>query len=436
MTSNQARFLCDDTLFAKLEKLLSTWFATGLSRDSVPTLTTEDSDLDLALFAASIFKRGLAGVKTPNGVTLQTPSQNAPFPLFPKICCLMADEFFLTITVPSVDVCYVVDSGFARHWPQVTRAAGPIFYIEATEKNKTLRTVADLLRQLPPSTKKLVAIGGGLTLDLAGFAAGIMGIPFESVPTTLLASVDAGLGGKTGVNHPEAGKNQIGLFHSTISMSLVPQFFSTQSTAELCSGLCEGLKHCWLTGSDLDALNLIDHLRNQENSAAVSRFLLDQLVTKFQFVLNDPFERLGIRQHLNFGHTFGHIFESLGLEGFIEELPHGLCVGLGMKLLLEAKFVKHEPGFYSHLLAVLGKAAIEMPLKAKGDLVNMRNRILTLLQTDKKQTHRTKTIQLALAPFGAFSSHEKPFGHKSFDYVASFEDESLCALILAQLLCE
>ena len=178
----------------------------------------------------------------------------------------------------------------------------------------------------------LVAVGGGLVGDLAGFAAAtyLRGIDFVQVPTTLLAMVDAAIGGKTGVNLPlpggGLGKNLAGAFWQPKTTVADPEVLATLPPRELRAGLAECVKHAVIAGPD--AFERLE--RDAEPLAAGDADALNRLIpasagVKIGIVVADPLER-GVRATLNLGHTFGHAIETLpGVQ-----LLHGEAVAIGL----------------------------------------------------------------------------------------------------------
>jgi len=174
----------------------------------------------------------------------------------------------------------------------------------------------------------VVALGGGVVGDVAGFAAAafMRGIRFAQVPTTIVAQVDSSVGGKTGVNHP-LGKNTIGAFHQPSAVIIDMRLLDNLPERELRAGLAEALKH----GVIADA-GLFTYM--EENAAAIVSGDLDALVLpvvrsceiKSAVVAADEREH-GLRANLNYGHTFGH-----GIEAVTEyrQFLHGEAVALGM----------------------------------------------------------------------------------------------------------
>lgn len=200
------------------------------------------------------------------------------------------------------------------------------------ESHKTLANVARILDVLVANRFgrdcAVVALGGGVVGDMAGFAAATYqrGVAFAQVPTTLLAQVDSSVGGKTGVNHP-GGKNLIGAFHQPVAVVADTRTLATLPARELRAGLAEVIKYglicdaaffAWLE-AHLEALLVAD-------AAALAHVIRRSCEIKAQIVGRDEREH-GERALLNLGHTFGHAVESA--TGYTEWL-HGEAVGAGL----------------------------------------------------------------------------------------------------------
>ena len=212
--------------------------------------------------------------------------------------------------------------------------------IEAGEDQKTPATVAQIhdaafARKLERGSL-IVALGGGVVGDMAGFAAAtwLRGIAVVQVPTTLLAMVDAAIGGKTGVNHP-GGKNLIGAFHQPRLVLIDPQVLATLPVREFRAGMAEVIKYGVINDAplfaDLEAAAAKDPAAGLASSEALGSDLLQTLLersaeAKARVVAADEREG-GLRAILNYGHTIGHVIEALcGYGTYL----HGEAVGLGM----------------------------------------------------------------------------------------------------------
>ncbi len=201
------------------------------------------------------------------------------------------------------------------------------------ETQKALSTASQLYDHLAEARADrqtlVVAVGGGVIGDLAGFVAATWnrGLPLLMVPTTLLAMVDSSVGGKVGVNHPR-GKNLIGAFHQPIGVWIDTEFLHTLPEREYRSGLAEVVKY----GVILDA-ELFDYLE-QNASAILAReaecvrhIVARSCRLKADVVERDEREETGLRAVLNYGHTFAHAFETVGGYG---AWLHGEAVSAGM----------------------------------------------------------------------------------------------------------
>jgi len=203
--------------------------------------------------------------------------------------------------------------------------------LPAGETHKTLADLSSVFdvilgARIDRSTPVL-ALGGGVVGDMTGFVAAtiLRGVPFVQIPTTLLAMVDASVGGKTGINHA-VGKNLIGAFHQPIAVLIDPAVLKTLSASELSSGLAECIKHDIIR--DADGFTKIE--REIDKAVALDLDYLTALIAhnvaiKARVVEADPFER-GERAHLNLGHTFGHAIETISHYSY----SHGQCVAFGM----------------------------------------------------------------------------------------------------------
>ena len=191
------------------------------------------------------------------------------------------------------------------------------------EARKTLATVHSLYDQLVAAgldrRSPIIGLGGGVIGDMAGFAAAtyLRGAPFVQIPTSLLAMVDASVGGKTGVDLPQ-GKNLVGAFKQPVVVIIDPDVLAQLPAAEFRSGLAEIVKHGILGAPEL--------FRQMEGKgpANLTQMIADAVRVKVDVVIEDPFER-GRRATLNLGHTFGHAIEQV--SGY--RLRHGEAVAVG-----------------------------------------------------------------------------------------------------------
>lgn len=211
------------------------------------------------------------------------------------------------------------------------RGAAPVV-IPPTDVHKTVDVLCSVWQALGEggATRHslLVCLGGGMVTDLGGFAAATFkrGIDFINVPTTLLAMVDAAVGGKTGINF-NGLKNEVGVFREARAVVVDTQFLRTLDTENLRSGYAEMLKHALLSDERMWA----EHLRFDLESpdyALLQRMVADSIALKRRIVEADPQEK-GLRKALNLGHTVGHAFESLAMKKGSPVL-HGYAVAWGL----------------------------------------------------------------------------------------------------------
>lgn len=259
-----------------------------------------------------------------------------------------------------------------------------IIEIESGEVNKNITTctqVWEVLSELDADRKSvLINLGGGVVTDLGGFVASTYkrGIDFINIPTTLLAMVDASVGGKTGVDLG-ALKNQVGVISQPEMVLVVSDFLNTLEERQLQSGFAEMLKHGLIR--DRDYWNT---LKNGVETEKIDGLIHHSVGIKNEVVLQDPTEQ-NIRKILNYGHTLGHAVESYFLESTAHELLlHGEAIAIGMVL----------EGWLSHTLEGLPKddlSDIKDTFAARYPKIAFTpsdiDGILSLLRFDKKNSH-------------------------------------------------
>jgi 3-dehydroquinate synthase len=257
---------------------------------------------------------------------------------------------------------------------------------EARKKLAELETLAEqMLEKGADRSSVVVAVGGGILTDVAGFLAAIFmrGIPVLQVPTTLLAQVDAAIGGKTGVNLT-GGKNLIGSFHQPLAVVIDPAVLDTLPEREYRAGLFEIIKHGIIADPDLFRMMRREPQRVLSHEPrVVDRMIADSVRLKAEVVSGDEKEE-DRRRILNFGHTFGHALEAeTGYSRFL----HGEAVAWGMKAatLLSAKVLplcesdKREIleciDCYGPLPSLAGIDAASLETRLKSDKKTVQGRI-------------------------------------------------------------
>jgi 3-dehydroquinate synthase len=271
--------------------------------------------------------------------------------------------------------------------------------MKAGEANKTIDTCVSLWKELSKRNADrkslLINLGGGVVTDLGGFVACTFkrGIPFINIPTTLLAMVDASIGGKNGVDLGTV-KNQIGTIQSPESVLIDTHFLKTLPIAEIRSGQAEMLKHGLITSEDYWERSLAFGLDQPEEAAAL---IWESIAIKHAIVTQDPTEQ-NLRKTLNYGHTIGHAIESHFLENHDKTtLLHGEAVAIGMALATYlSKVLFNFPGeqlqrITAQLIEIFGKVEF---------LPRDIDAIIDLLKFDKKNLDG-KVLFVLLENFGS-----------------------------------
>ena len=213
--------------------------------------------------------------------------------------------------------------------PALENAAEIIIGAEDVHKNlETLASVWQALSEQGATRHSLlINLGGGMVTDLGGFAAATFkrGIAYINIPTTLLAMVDASVGGKTGINF-NGLKNEIGVFNDSKFVILDTEFLRSLDAENICSGYAEMLKHGLISTEDMWKELITFDLANPDLKH-LQQMVADSVKVKERIVEEDPHEQ-GIRKALNLGHTFGHAFESWALKR--KPILHGHAVAFGM----------------------------------------------------------------------------------------------------------
>ena len=213
--------------------------------------------------------------------------------------------------------------------------------IKSGEQHKTLDTCtyiwARLTEEVADRKSLLINLGGGVITDMGGFAAACYkrGINFVHIPTTLLAMVDASIGGKTGLDF-DGYKNHIGLFSPATEVLIYPGFLETLDRREIRSGLAEVVKHYLI--ADAQAFHKLSSAHSYKNVTIDLALIKRATEIKSAIVAQDPHEK-NIRRALNLGHTIGHALESYYI-GTDQTLLHGEAIAIG--IVVEAIVAMHK----------------------------------------------------------------------------------------------
>ena len=264
-----------------------------------------------------------------------------------------------------------------------------IYNYKANENNKSFKYVKEILFKLLQNNFSrndcVISIGGGITGDLVGFACSIYkrGIKFINIPTTLLAQVDASIGGKTGINDKTYGKNLVGTFYQPNLVISDILFLNTLSKKEIICGYAEILKHSLI--SNKKNFYFLD--KNFDKILSLKKpFIIKAISTsciiKKAIVQRDEKEK-NLRKILNLGHTFGHAYEATC--GFKNKLNHGEGVILGIKTALKFSLQKKLINKKNYLIILNHIKKLNFRLNLKNFFkIKDINKLIYYMKNDKK----------------------------------------------------
>ena len=283
-----------------------------------------------------------------------------------KINCL--DIFITNIKSINGKICEVFDSRVLN------------FSVKSGEHTKNIDTSLKIWEFLMESGFKrsdlIINLGGGMITDLGGFVAStfMRGIKFINVPTSLLAMVDASIGGKTGIDFKEV-KNLIGVFEFAKISLIDLRFLKTLSKRQITSGYAEMIKHSLISdNSDWEKIRKIKSVKDIS-----AEMIYESIKIKILIIEKDPFES-GVRKYLNYGHTLGHAIESKVL-GSEKELLHGESIAIG--IILES-YISYLKGGLGLELVKNIKTHIKEHFKTTEFVSADISKIIELLKFDKK----------------------------------------------------
>jgi 3-dehydroquinate synthase len=259
-------------------------------------------------------------------VEIQSALRRYKVDFFPDLTSLVKDLGQHTDKVALIDS--KVHQLFQSEMIEILK--GNLVVIDALEENKTFEKCGLFLDKILAlgvrKNTQLLVIGGGIVQDIGGFVASILyrGIDYALVPTTMLAQCDSCIGSKTSLNIGRY-KNQIGTFYPPSRVLISPAFLGTLKKDDVKSGICEALKLAMIAGPE--EVNRMKSCLPKErlNQEALQSLVKQALEIKKKYIENDEFDK-GPRNLLNFGHTFGHAFESESNYS----ISHGQAVGLGI----------------------------------------------------------------------------------------------------------
>ena len=312
---------------------------------------------------------------------------------------LLHDRDLLTSIIPQRQICIVTNDNVARHYLSPLTAALAdktviTVHLPDGEAHKNLASYAQILDALVTARydrdSLIIALGGGITGDIAGFAAATYqrGIAGLQIPTTLLAQVDSSVGGKTGVNHPQ-GKNLIGAFHQPQAVLIDTATLATLPPREFAAGMAEVIKYglindpaffTWLEANR-------DGIRAHD-PALLAEMIAHCCANKATIVAADEREQ-GVRALLNYGHTFGHALEALT---HYKRWKHGEAVAIGSVIATHLGVILDRVSEADAARTAALFAAYDLPTTIPADSTTAD--ILDKMQLDKKT--RGGTLRLVL----------------------------------------
>ena len=351
---------------------------------------------------------------------LQIKNNNQKYPIIIGNNILGRLQFFLdSSSIHFNQVLIVVDVNVPKKIIKKVLNSLPqkktsIFYFSANEKNKNQKSVDKILSILLNKNFNrndcLIAIGGGITGDVSGFASSIFkrGLKFINIPTTLLSQVDSSIGGKTGIN-TRHGKNLIGTFYQPCLVISDIIFLKSLPRREIVCGYGEILKHAivadkkFFTFLDINGSQILNL-----KSPFIEKAILKSCSIKKKVVEADEKE-MGIRKILNFGHTFAHAYEAT-LE-YSKKLNHGEAVILGIKTAAKFSLLNNILSIKEFKLIENHLNKLNLP-KNINKLFSVKNlnKILSFMKKDKK--NNTKDINLVLLKKIGSPIHKLRFDEK------------------------
>ncbi|SUX25446.1 3-dehydroquinate synthase [Cardiobacterium valvarum] len=302
---------------------------------------------------------------------------------------LLHDRDLLASIIPQRQICIVTNDNVARHYLAPLTAALAdktviTVHLPDGEAHKNLASYAQILDALVAARydrdSLIIALGGGITGDIAGFAAATYqrGITGLQIPTTLLAQVDSSVGGKTGVNHPQ-GKNLIGAFHQPQAVLIDTATLATLPPREYAAGMAEVIKYGLI--NDPSFFTWLETNRDgirAHDPALLAEMIAHCCANKAAIVAADEREQ-GVRALLNYGHTFGHALEALT---HYKRWKHGEAVAIGSVIATRLGVILDRVSDADAVRTAALFAAYDLPATIPAEITTAA--ILDKMQLDKK----------------------------------------------------
>lgn len=293
---------------------------------------------------------------------IEINSKNGSYPVIIGDGLIDRVDTFIPEKYKSGKILVVTDVNVNKLYAKKLSLSGEVYFyvVKAGEKSKNLKTVEKITEFMLDKnfsrTDLIVALGGGVVGDIAGFTAAIYerGIDFVQIPTTLLAGTDSSVGGKTAVNLSK-GKNIIGAFKAPVLVVFDTETLYTLPEEEIKSGLGEVIKYALIDGKIFDAID--------KEAIDLKEVITLCVECKKRYVEEDETD-LSVRAILNLGHTFGHAIErKYGLK-------HGVAVGEGLRIIVKACYDKGvlPKDEYEKIVALFDRYGVEILDKPVADL--------------------------------------------------------------------
>ena len=315
------------------------------------------------------------------------------------------------------DILLVDKNVLATHGARLSITDSPnLIEFDALERNKDLSMVPELVERILQKgvTKRtrLVVVGGGITQDMGAFAASMIfrGIEWVFFPTTLLAQGDSCVGSKTSIN-VGFRKNQVGNFNPPSQVVIDPEFIETLPSRDIHSGCGEIIKVHLLNGQ-LERIEKEFHLSFTDKRVRMS-LIESSLKIKKWYIEQDEFD-VGVRNLLNYGHTFGHALESA--TNF--EIPHGLAVTVGMDI---ANFISWKQGLISEGMFYRIRQLLQSNFPDQEFGRELVGKFVDALRTDKKNVGGKLTAILTRGP-GKMEKVQLSFDQQLVKLIESYEE--------------
>ncbi len=339
----------------------------------------------------------------PIKLIIKTDTQSYPIFIGPNLISKIS-KIFKENSIKFNKCLFIIDKNVPKKYFSIIKKSFKneklfFFFFEANEKNKSQKTISDILEILLKKNFSrqdcLITVGGGITGDIGGFVASLFkrGINFVNIPTTLLSQVDSSIGGKTGINS-KYGKNLVGSFYHPKLVISDSIFLKTLPYREIICGYGEILKHSLIANKKFYKFldKNISSILNIK-SPNIEKAILKSCKIKKTIVEKDEKEK-GLRKVLNFGHTFAHAYEAT--LGYSKKLNHGEAVLLGINTALNFSYKNKllKNGDFFSIKNHFKKSNLPYELKNYFSIKSLNKLILFMTKDKKNNSDKINLILL------------------------------------------